>query len=188
MINVRPYRQSDKYSVQYICLQTADDDLTFEGLNRVHADFLLPVYCNYYIENEPRNCFVCTDENDNAVGYILCAENAKIWGKIFLKKYFPQIRHRRAYDRFTALGECFIHNALIKNYPAHLHIDILKDYRGGTGTALIQQLLSHLKSKGVKGVNLCVDAKNKKAIRFYEKNGFKTIVSFPGGRAMGRRI
>ena len=188
MINIRPYRTNDKYNVQRICLQTVKDDFVFEGLNRIHADYLLPVYCNYYIEHEPHNCFVCTDENDNAVGYIICAENAAKWGKIFIKKYFPQIRHRKFSDRFTALGECFIHFIFSSQYPAHLHINVLKDYRGGTGTALMQQLLSHLKAKGIKGVNLCVDADNPKAISFYEKKGFKTLMKFPGGRAMGIKI
>ncbi len=188
MINTRPYRESDKFNVRRICLQTADDDIEFDGLDRIHADFLLPVYCDYYIEHEPQNCFVCTDESDNAVGYILCAENAAKWSRTFLKEYFPKIRHRKAQDRFMAFGECLIHNALSLQYPAHLHIDILKDYRGGTGTALMNELLSHLKAKGTKGVNLCVDGENKNAIRFYEKNGFKTLLKFPGGRVMGKRV
>ncbi len=188
MANIRKYRESDKFNVRRCCLQTADDDLIFEGLERIHADLLLPVYCDYYIEHEGENCFVCADENDNAVGYILCAESSVKFSQIFVKQYFPKIRHRKFKDRFMALGESAMHCFFAPKYPAHLHIDILKAYRGGTGTALMQALLAHLKGKGVKGVHLCVDSENKNAIKFYEKNGFKTLLKFPGGQVMGRKI
>ena len=77
----------------------------------------------------------------------------------------------------------------LKTYPAHLHIDIYKEYRGnGTGTQLVQTLVDHLRQKGIKGVQLCVDAENEKAIRFYERNGFKKLMFFVRGYAMGLEI
>lgn len=189
MINIRPYRETDKYNVQRICLQTIKDDIVFEGLNRPNADYFLPVYNNYYTECEPENCFVCTDENDNAVGYIICSEDVKKWRRIFIKKYYPQIKHRKPFERIEALGEIVAHSMFMKKYPAHLHIDIYKEYRGnGTGTQLMQTLVEHLRKKGVKGVQLCVDAQNKKAIRFYERNGFKKLMNFVRGYAMGLEI
>ena len=35
MANIRPYRKTDKYNVQRVCLQTIKDDMVFEGLNRI---------------------------------------------------------------------------------------------------------------------------------------------------------
>ncbi len=186
MANIRPYRETDKYNVQRVCLQTIKDDMVFEGLNRINADLFLAVYNDYYTEHEPENCFVCTDENDNAVGYIICSESVKKWRKVFMKEYYPKIKHRPLADKFMALGEIAAHSLFASKYPAHLHIDILEGYRGGgTGTRLVETLLDHLAAKGIRGVHLCVDGENKKAIRFYKRCGFKTLANFGKGLAMG---
>lgn len=186
MANIRPYRESDKHNVQRVCLQTLNDEFVFEGLDRPNADYFLPVYNDYYTECEPENCFVCTDENDNAVGYIICSQDVKKWRKIFIKEYYPRIKHRKPMEKIEALGEIIAHSMFMKKYPAHLHIDILKEYRGnGTGTQLMNALVDHLRAKGIKGVQLCVDAHNEKAIRFYERNGFEKLMNFVRGYAMG---
>ncbi len=189
MVNIRAYRETDKYFVQRVCLQTVNDDVVFEGLDRENAEFFLALYNDYYTENEPENCFVCTDENDRAVGYIICAENVRRWRKIFMKEYLPRIRHRKLGDRLGGVGEVVAHSIFARKYPAHLHIDILKEYRGnGTGTRLMDALVAHLKEKGVRGVQLCVDGKNVRGINFYKRYGFKTLLSFSAGRAMGFKI
>lgn len=189
MANIRPYRETDKYNVQRVCLQTIKDDMVFDGLNRINADLFLAVYNDYYTEQEPENCFVCTDENDNAVGYIICAEDVKKWRKVFMKEYYPKIKHRKFSDRAMALAEIVAHSLFARKYPAHLHIDILREYRGGgTGTKLVETLANHLAEKGVCGLQLCVDNENKKAIRFYNRCGFKTLANFGTGRAMGLKI
>lgn len=189
MADIRPYRETDKYNVQRICLQTVNDESVFEGLDRFNADFLLPVYNDYYTEQEPENCFVCTDENDTAVGYVICSEDVKKWRRIFMKEYFPRIRHKHLGNRTTAIAEIAAHSLFARKYPAHLHIDILKEYRGGgTGTKLIETLADHLAKKGICGIQLCVGNENKKAIRFYKRCGFKTLANFGTGRAMGLKI
>ncbi len=189
MVNIRPYRETDKYFVQRVCLQTVNDNVVFEGLNRVNAEFFLALYNDYYTENEPENCFVCTNENDEAVGYIICAENVKRWRRVFMKEYLPRIRHRKLGDRLNGVGEVVVHSIFARKYPAHLHIDILKEYRGnGTGTRLMDALVAHLKEKGVRGVQLCVDGKNVRGIKFYNRYGFKTLLNFFAGRAMGLNI
>jgi len=47
MINIRPYRETDKYFVQRVCLQTVNDDIVFEGLNRVNAELFLTNMLDY---------------------------------------------------------------------------------------------------------------------------------------------
>ena len=189
MANIRPYRETDKYNVQRTCLQTIKDDMVFEGLNRINADLFLAVYNDYYTEKEPENCFVCTDENDNAVGYIICSADFRKWRKVFIKEYYPKIKHRKFGDRAMAFAEIIAHGLFARKYPAHLHIDILKEYRGGgTGTKLVETLIDHLAQNGVNGLQLCVDNENKKAIRFYERCRFRTLANFGTGRAMGIKI
>ena len=46
-------------------------------------------------------------------------------------------------------------------YPAHIHIDILEEYT-------------------VPGICVLVDTNNKRAVRFYEKMGFKAFEENPG--------
>ena len=41
-------------------------------------DFAWNVFCDYYIENEPENCFVLSDDG-KTVGYIICTENYDIY-------------------------------------------------------------------------------------------------------------
>ncbi|MBQ7102316.1 MAG: GNAT family N-acetyltransferase, partial [Clostridia bacterium] len=81
------------------------------------------------------------------------------------------------------------HGLAARRYPAHLHIDILKGYRGGgNGTRMVETLCGHLKAQGVKGVHLIVGEENPNAIRFYERCGFDTQVKFTIGRIMGRKL
>ncbi len=186
MTNIRPYRESDKFNVQRVCLQTVNDEVQFEGLNRNNADFFLTVYCNYYIEQEPQNCFVTVNENDEAVGYIICAENVRAYIKTFMNEYFPKLEKKR---KFMVFGEVLVYHIFASRYPAHLHIDILKEYRGGgTGTQMLKTLTDHLKNKNIKGVQLCVSAENTRAIKFYERFGFKKLMNFGKGFAMGYKI
>ena len=76
-----------------------------------------------------------------------------------------------------------------KNYPAHMHIDILPGFQGsGNGTKLVETLLSELKSRGIRGVCLCVGSDNARAIAFYKKRGFKILLKTPGGIYMGQKL
>lgn len=189
MAEIRAYKETDKRKVQEICLRTANDDYPFTTIEeRPGADYLLSTYCDYYIDCEPESCFVLTDENDSAVGYIMCAKEQKAYRRRFLKEYCPRVHWDRK-AKVLSYSEAWLHGAFAAKYPAHLHIDILKDYRGGgNGTRMITVLLEHLKKKGIKGVHLIVSEDNPKAIRFYERCGFKTLLKFGEGRAMGCKI
>ena len=190
MAQIRPYKETDKRKVQEICLRTANDDYPFTTIEeRPFKDYLLGVYCDYYIEQEPKNCFVVTNEADEAVGYIMCAGQHRAYQKCFMKEYLPRIKNCSLKDRLEARGEVLLHGVFSGRYPAHLHIDILRDYRGGgNGTGLMNELLSHLKKEGVKGVHLIVSADNTKAVRFYERCGFVKVLSFGKGIVMGKKI
>lgn len=188
-MNIRPYKETDKRKVQEICLRTASDDFPFTTIEeRPFRDYLLSTYCDYYIECEPENCFVLTDENDEAVGYILCAKEQKKYRKVFLKEYQPRVFCDRK-AKIESWGEAWVHEIVARKYPAHLHIDILKGYRGGgNGTCMIATLLDHLKAQGVKGIHLVVGEDNPNAIRFYTRCGFKTLAKFSVGRIMGYKL
>ena len=70
-MRIRPYEEKDRENVRHVCIVTAGCADKSED----EKQFILTLYCDYYIEKEPDNCFVIADDEDNAVGYILCAEN-----------------------------------------------------------------------------------------------------------------
>ena len=62
----------------------------------------------------------------------------------------------------------------MKHYGT-IGISVLKEYWGrGVATALLEKLISWAKEKGIKKINLDVFENNKRAIKLYEKFGFKS--------------
>ena len=173
-MTIRPYDKKDMENVRFICLDTAGK----ADASEYDKNFLLNTYCNYYIENEPHNCFVATDENDNAVGYVLCAEDFDSFSKIFLSKYARRHLKFKGIYRLAAKTSILEQKKHKAEYPAHLHIDLLPEYQHkGLGRQLINSLCDHLQKKGVKGVMLSVFIGNRGAIKFYEKCGFTKVKS-----------
>ena len=61
----------------------------------------------------------------------------------------------------------------MKHYGT-IGISVLKEYWGrGVATALLEKLISWAKEKGIKKINLDVFENNERAIKLYEKFGFK---------------
>lgn len=73
-MTIRKYQKRDAQAAARICLGT----FSGEWMNQeAFREALIEVYCRYYIEREPGNCFVAVDEADIPKGYLLCAE--KFW-------------------------------------------------------------------------------------------------------------
>ncbi len=170
-MKIRPYTEKDRDDVRYICLNSDGPcDSDEEGQH-----FLLTTYCDYYIEREQENCFVCTDDDDRAVGYILCAQDFDRFWNTFMSDFYPRL-DETTMSRQYAIESTVMHKKHKDEYPAHLHIDILPDYqRKGMGRKMTDTLLNHLKNKGVKGLMLCVWKHNKVGQRFYENYGFDRL-------------
>lgn len=173
-MNVRPFEQKDKNNFRKICLVTANK----ADSNDYESKFITALYCDYYTENEPQNCFALTDDNDNAVGYIICSESYDFYKKSFSKN-LQYIKALGFGHYLFALGELIGHGLYKQHFPAHLHIDILPEYQhSGGGTMLMNALKTHLKNKGINSVHLMVDAQNKNAVKFYQKNSFRIHSNF----------
>lgn len=184
-MTIRPYKETDREAVHDACLYCDGPDNFSESTK----NFLFATYCDYYIEREPFNCFVATDENDKAVGYIICAEDFDKFIKIFNEEYFTRIPEEDTSCRFYASTANEVQKKYKDDYPAHLHIDILyTHHRLGLGRRLMDALISHLKEKGVKGVVLSVNAKNEKGVNFYKKYGFDLLEETPDCIAFGIKL
>lgn len=185
MAEIRKATKSDLERVEYICRQTAGEGAR---TNEIMGKTTALTYSTYYITEDADSCFVL-DDGKEAVGYILCAPDAKRFTKIFRKKYVPEIYKLEKRSGITAWVIPIPYMILRRKYSAHLHIDLLPQYqRGGYGTKLVNTLIEELKRKNVNGVILCVDGDNTGAIKFYEKNGFKTVVKFTKFRIMGMKL
>ena len=181
MITIRKYQEKDRENLLKICIETSS--LPTEP--KKDLDFLNLMFNDYYAIVEPDNCFVAADENDEAVGYILCAENFDRYFKTFKGLYLPMIKKLGMKYYTMAISEIAVHSIFRKKYPAHLHIDILPVCQGkGTGTALMNELKDHLKEKGIDTLMLSCGMGNKRAIKFYEKNDFKMIANIAGSCIM----
>lgn len=185
MLEIKSFETKYIEDVRQVCVNTGPEQAKTDPAER---EKLLAVYCDYYCEQEPANTFVLVDENDTAQGYILCAENAKEYRKGFAP-YMQKLRKHGICSCVIPWGEQVIYSFFSKKYPAHLHIDINREFTGGgNGTRMMQTLLEHLKSKGVKGVMLIVGSHNTAAVRFYKRNGFKVLCSISRGTAMAKEL
>ena len=170
--------------MQKICVATASGQA---AQNEAFLQLLLTAFCNYYIEQEPGNCFVAAANGQGAVGYILCAVDAKTWSKTFQEKYINNLPDDNL--KLFCLGTMGSPLKFAYEYPAHLHIDILPEYqRKGVGTKLMDALAQHLRDKGIHGLMLSVAADNVKGRQFYNKYGFHVLEETPHEVVMGIRL
>ncbi len=181
MLSIRKYQAKDKTAVRRILVKTSR--LPAETEKDIRLLELL--YNDYYIEVEPEHCFVAVDENDEPVGYIICAADYKKFRRTFMKFYLPEIKELGLKYYIQAFMDIMGHALYAAKYPAHLHINVLPVCQGkGTGTELMNSLKDELKKCGVKGLMLSCAADNDGAIRFYKRNGFKVLSVLGGGCIM----
>lgn len=185
MPKIRPAQPDDLTQIEYICRMTAGPkSQSDEKIGKIIAT----TYSTYYARAECNTSFVLDDEG-KAVGYILCAPDFKRFIKGYrrneVKRLF-KINFKKGLEAWLIpLG----YLPFRKKYPAHLHIDLLKGYRGGgNGTRMIETLIAKLKDMGIPGVMLIVDTENTDAQRFYERNGFHKIIAVFSGTVMGIRF
>jgi len=180
---IRPYQPKDKENVRHVCIQTGPKAALQEGPTR---EFILTAFCDYYAECEPHNSFVIADDNDEAVGYIFCGEDFKAYRRRYLKEHVPRLK---GFSRLKGRVAAALPRWLVKDYPAHLHIDILPGYqRMGLGSQLMDALTALLRAKGIPGVMLGVGSDNEKGLNFYKKYGFKALLRIPGCVFMGLEL
>lgn len=175
MVKIRKYRASDRKAVQNVCLDTSVGRNADSFLTR----YILALYCNYYIETEPENCFVAVDENDVPIGYCICSSDYDKFEREFMKNYMPRISGCGLKYVIYTKGEIAAHRMFRKDFPAHLHIDIIDEYqRQGIGRRLLDALFEHLEENNVSGLALICNTNNKGAVKFYEKYGFTLLMRF----------
>lgn len=181
MISVRKFEEKDKQKLRQICLETSAFDLNKKNMK----EFLLLMYNDYYTEKQGDVCFVAADENDEAVGYVICDKDYKTYKKVFMNEYYPKIKALGLKFALMARGELLVHDLAFGKYSAHLHINLTKACRRqGVGSKLIEALKAELKKQKTNSLMLSCGCTNKSAVAFYKKNGFHVLFNFFGSDLM----
>ncbi|AVT30445.1 GNAT family N-acetyltransferase [Plantactinospora sp. BC1] len=190
-MEIRPYRSGDRAAVHDICIHTADAGQDASG-SYADPGILPHIFAHPYAELEPELAFVL-DDGGQAVGYVLGTADTAAFVRRFRDEWLPRVA-----DRYPApAGEPATPDEVmahllhtpermilpdLKDYPAHLHIDLLPGYqRAGHGRALVDTFVGALRRAGVPGLHVGMITDNRSARAFYDRLGFHVVdVADPG--------
>ena len=188
MVTVRRYGPADLGTLYRICLETGDSG---EDATHLYRDPLVlgHVFTAPYATLEPRLAFV-TEDDAGVSGYVLGAVDTAAFEERLEREWWPPLRGSYP-DPDGAPADGWspdqrmahtIHHPrrtpaeLLREYPSHLHIDLLPRAQGrGLGGRLIRRFLDELREQGSRGVYLGVGARNIRAIGFYRHMGFEEL-------------
>ena len=188
---IRQAKISDMDDLYDICIRTGNYGEDARNLYNNH-EALGIYYVGPYVAFEQDLAFVLEDKI-GICGYVLGTKDTKIFFKKMTEEWLPKYQTRfpmpegdpeiwNMDQKIIAL----IHNPRVsipdslKNFPAHLHIDLLPRARKkGNGRRMIETLHEKLQILGIKGVFLDVGINNLNAQSFYEKIGYKKLQVTP---------
>jgi ribosomal protein S18 acetylase RimI-like enzyme len=195
---IREVAASDLDALYEVCLRTGDagNDATV-----LYEDprLLGEVYVGPYVMLAGTIGFTAVDD-DGPAGYALAALDTRSFEERCEEEWWPALRASHPDPRSHPANPdeeiaALIHrpprapDAVVEEYPAHLHIDLLPRLQGkGVGRALMERLLDALDEQNVVGVHLEVAPGNRRAIGFYQHLGFSRLTGHRGGVFMGLRL
>ena len=164
------------------------------------------VYLNPYMDSEPESLFVAMVDG-MLVGYLTgCLDGSRFPSECdrmrgVIAKH--RLMFRRKPAAFFARSMVDMATTAIRRqptagevedprWPAHLHVNVLPQVRsGGVGQALMDRWLKRLRETDSPGCYLQTLVENIRAVRFFERVGFKKFARtplVPGLRYQGRRV
>ncbi|GEK79529.1 GNAT family N-acetyltransferase [Agrococcus baldri] len=171
-----------------------------------HVPSVRDIYLTAYIDREPESLFVA-ELGGRLVGYLAgCLDTASFPSEA--ERTAAAVRRHRLWLRprflaFTARASTASAIARLRGepvdlgeladprWPAHLHIDVAAEARGtGAADELMRRWLARVAAAGVPGCFLQTLAENTRAVRFFERMGFRAHgapARLPG-RVGGRRL
>ena len=190
-VTIRSYKARDYQGVRDVCCATG---LLGEPVGKVFSDeeTFANLFTKYYTDVAPESAFVIENQG-KIVGYVLgCLDNRK-FRNYFLVKLLPQIIPKiiwRYFTKYSLQERKWVRRVALDGIkgslnspprPAHLHIDLLKEYRGRkVGKILINKFFQYMRDKGVDKIYGGVwSFDHKKTKHLYRKLGFQICAYQP---------
>lgn len=196
MSHIRPAGLYDLPGTYRVCLQTADAGADGSALYE-NPDLLGHIYVGPYLVGEPDLAFVIADELGVA-GYVLGAADTRQFDAWQEREWWPVLRDQYPATAGDSLDDELISHlhapvqapaAVVADYPAHLHIDLLPRAQGqGLGRTMLETLFEALRARGVGGIHLDVGEDNHNAIAFYRHLGFTELARGADSIYMGMEL
>lgn len=198
MPHLRPFRPGDEPALADICLRTADAGADATGVfedDAIWAEvFVLP-----YVHRHPDLAFVVEADDGRVVGYLVGTDDTDAFEDWFHDAWWPQHgaawplpeteQSRQDGTLIYAYSRRAGAEPYARQYPAHLHIDLLPELQGqGWGRRLIEAFVSALRARKVPGLHLVASADNAGALAFYPRVGFDPIPSHAGVQAFAMNL
>ena len=193
---IRPATLQDLPGIYRVCLMTGDDGQDASAQYR-NPDLLGHVYVGPYLAGQPDLALVVADP-DGVAGYCLAARDTRDFEAWAEEAWWPLLRDQYPIPDAASLDAEIIRlfhapatapDAIVADYPAHLHIDLLARAQGqGYGRRLVELQLANLRHQGAPGVHLDVAAANGNALAFYRHLGFAEVERAETSILMGMRL
>jgi len=154
-----------------------------------NPDIVGHFYLAPYVQYEPEVAFIVTN-NKEPCGYIVGTKDSQLFFEKSERDWLPMLRERyplsddskgHVHDAriIKRIHEGYIVKEELRDYPAHLHINLLPETQGqGIGRKLMEIFINNLIDLNVSALHLEVGKANPGAINFYERMGFKIIKEY----------
>jgi len=183
---IRYFKSRDRKEIRDIALRTA------RGLNIPAPGLVADLLTDYYIFYEPERILVAEAKGE-IMGYLMgCFDTVRCRrikaGRVIPRAIFKALlRHEIGRKEFKYL---ILYLALIvqkkynshppAGYPAHFHINVAENARGGgIGSKLVKKYLKLLSEARVRGVHVRVRENDENSRAFFQKFGFYRHSGYP---------
>lgn len=192
--SLRKAQWADYAALNRVCLLTGDSGKDATA-REDDPDLLGLIYAVPYQVFSPEFAFVVQGPNGVA-GYILGTPSSQKFYARVGREWFPPLAKRLndpGPDESVWVGSDwarraihhpqFVYPAVLHEYPAHGHIDLLEEARGRKiGSRGLRLMMERLAATGISGMHLQVSPQNVGALAFYRTLGFTQLedASLPG--------
>jgi len=192
-IAIRPYAPCDRCAVRTVSCDTADRGEPVERFFR-DRDAFADLMTVYYTDHEPESLWVA-EHDGRIIGYLTGCLNSHRYQRVMLWQVMPHallraISRGEFWSRETWamlwvgcrtwLRGGFERHRVLAQYPAHLHLNLQRRFRGrAIGRQLIQRFIEQARAAGVRGIHASVSGSNLPARRFFERMDFIAVGRHP---------
>ena len=196
-----------------VCLKTGDS-----GKDGTHLysdpNLLGSIFVGEYVTLSSAFAFALIDDErmdqfSGVSGYVLGVLDTTTFSEACDKHWWPALQEQYPLHKLQNFREIeqgfikdYIHKipsesggplrlspAQLKQYPSHMHIDLLPHAQGRKlGPIMVMRLLDALRGAGSSGIHLCMSAVNHRAFNFYTKLGFHLELKGESDWIMARRL